>query len=120
MSKNGKSKDRKVRLAQRERKRERTIHPDDPKVRRGCTGKLRQYLNKERARRAARAATEKYGVRFDYYRCRFCPGFHLTSEKPIPPSDPIIRPPSGTAITVDPTPRTLEGATIKRMVRRAA
>ena len=123
MSQNGKHKhgstgDFKVRLEQRkaERSRRGAALADDLHVKKVCLSK-RVYASRNRARTAAKHATSKHGIEFSYYRCSHCGGnFHLTTEKPIPPSDRIIRPPSGTAITVVPLSRTFDK--VKRMVRR--
>jgi hypothetical protein len=111
--------DRKVRKAHREHLHK-VPDPDDPKVRQGCTRKIRSYRSKHWARAAARAASKKHGVEFKFYRCRYCSGgFHLTTVKPVvlPEMDVVVKVASAPS---EPTLRSLVGTRTQPMVRMSS
>jgi hypothetical protein len=41
-----------------------------------CTDK-RLYIKRQNAKRAAKSATQQHGIKYRYYLCRICNGYHL-------------------------------------------
>lgn len=107
-------KDRKVRLSQRDRKRQGELDHNDPRIRQGCTRK-NVYWTKTQAREGARSIGERYGKELTYYRCQFARHYHLTKAEDEPTIEVLLP-----ATLWPPTLISLVGTIIKPMVRRIA
>lgn len=108
--------DHKPRLAQSARARKASLRDlDHPLVQRGCTDKRKQFNNRLHARDGARAASKEHGVKLTFYRCKYCPGFHLTKADEPKPKMIVIESP-----VWHPTLLSLVGTIVKPMVRRIA
>jgi hypothetical protein len=47
---------------------------------RQCTDK-RRYIKRKNAKRSAKSATLEHGIKYTYYLCQICNGYHLTRTR---------------------------------------